>query len=75
MLHTATIPCRYFSHLVGHKLAHIYLILISIIVSVVLLFVYEGTETFRQIEATLEISSETLTHHCHLLRCVFKWMK
>jgi hypothetical protein len=75
LLHTATIPFRYFSHLIGHKLAHIYLILIFIIVSIVLLFIYEETETFGQIEAALEISSETLTKHSCSLSCVFNWIK
>lgn len=75
LLHTATIPFRYFSNLIGYKLAHIYLILIFIIVSVVLLFIYEETETFSKIEASLEISSETLSHNGCSLSCVFKWMK
>lgn len=75
VLHTATIPCRYFSHVIGHKLAHIYLILIFIIVSVVLLFIYEETETFKRIEAGLELSPETLSHDGCSLHCVIEWMK
>ena len=75
VLHTATIPCRYFSHVIGHKLAHIYLILIFIIVSVVLLFIYEENETFKRIEAGLELSPETLSHYGCSLHSVIEWMK
>ena len=41
----------------------------------VLLFIYEETETFKRIEAGLELSPETLSHDGCSLHCVFEWMK